>query len=692
MGGRNPEESTEVSSAIDGKVPLPTRRGFATAQGWPLVWLALLLILLGAIVYGPTLRLSYAYDDIDHLNLAADYLSGRLPLREMLLRPHHEHVIPAFRLLVAAAARVAGTDATFVRVGILLSHVAGAFVLSLLAFRLTRRRAAAVATGVSYVLAAGFSSMFIWFPSGGIFPLGTLGIAGAALLVTEQGEIGRRRALVGAGAGILFALLLENGLFPLAAGPALLDEIERRRDKAPSWPIGALTVFALLASCAAVVATFVLQGRTISTASTLSPAAVLSRFAFLALSAPFRLFFPAQHVPTLLGSPGGSPRLLMAYGGVIVAFVGALLIGVHKDRSRPLLLAALALAPGPIAFLAFVALARSRTPPGELFDSDRYYFPLLVPIALFVGLAAVSIADSVRTWSRARKLLFCSCLTVAVFGELALNVVAVRRRVPVAIYDAHAKRFSQMKRLAEILNRATTSPRLGGAPLEVPDEEFFFKDVHNNRLSARFLLSVAGHERTGRVRLVSAGVGPASEAVLNSAFAQWASEAGDESIDYRVIGGHLQLLGGAGMARFAAGPADQAVGEGFYEWESPYRWMARRGTLRLVVAGPRFRLKAFAPLTALSRNDPGVRSVDIEVSIQGAGNVQPLPLGRVRLSSDDIVDGGLPLPAALFEAFRDKPVTVILQSSCEWRPRDVLPGSVDDRLLSVRVYEAGFTN
>ena len=67
-------------------------------------------------------------------------------------------------------------------------------------------------------------------------------------------------------------------------------------------------------------------------------------------------------------------------------------------------------------------------------------------------------------------------------------------------------------------------------------------------------------------------------------------------------------------------------------------------------------------------------------------------VGTVRLSSDDPVEATFPLSDDLLDWARGSAATVVLRSSMEWRPRDVLPGSRDDRVLSVMVFEVCFVD
>ena len=65
----------------------------AVAQ-WPfLLLLAVSALVCGLFLYWWTLSASYAYDDVDHLNAAADVLAGRQGYWAFVFRPHLE-VVP----------------------------------------------------------------------------------------------------------------------------------------------------------------------------------------------------------------------------------------------------------------------------------------------------------------------------------------------------------------------------------------------------------------------------------------------------------------------------------------------------------------------------------------------------------------------------------------------------------------------
>ena len=94
---------------------------------------------LGFFLYGPTFSGgSYAYDDVDYLNQAADVLAGRAPFWRVLFRPQGEHFVPVLRLLLTASASLFGTNATPLRLLVFAAHVLSALFLALTARRLLK--------------------------------------------------------------------------------------------------------------------------------------------------------------------------------------------------------------------------------------------------------------------------------------------------------------------------------------------------------------------------------------------------------------------------------------------------------------------------------------------------------------------------------------------------------------------------
>src|SRR6185369_6236040 len=89
-------------------------------------WAVLALVPL-ALAFG----LSWAYDDIDYINQAADALAGQRGIVATLMRPQGEHVVAGFRLSLFASLELFGAAATPFRVFVLLAHAASGFFLGL---------------------------------------------------------------------------------------------------------------------------------------------------------------------------------------------------------------------------------------------------------------------------------------------------------------------------------------------------------------------------------------------------------------------------------------------------------------------------------------------------------------------------------------------------------------------------------
>src|SRR6185369_590365 len=173
-------------------------------------WAVLALVPL-ALAFG----LSWAYDDIDYINQAADALAGQRGIVATLMRPQGEHVVAGFRLSLFASLELFGAAATPFRVFVLLAHAASGFFLGLIArqysgrtsSRTSGRTAAGVAAAALYVGASGLSSMWIWFPSGSSVPFAMALLLGGTAALAYRARLGVRRARLLAGAALALALL-----------------------------------------------------------------------------------------------------------------------------------------------------------------------------------------------------------------------------------------------------------------------------------------------------------------------------------------------------------------------------------------------------------------------------------------------------------------------------------------------------
>jgi hypothetical protein len=672
--------SAEITAG-DGAAP-PLRRRFV-------LLLAAVSLICGVALYARTLTASYAYDDMDHLTAAADVLSGRAAYWPFVFRPHLEHLVPMVRVAFHVSARLFGTEAFPFRLLLLLAHAASAFFLGLTVRRYSQTDAAGIAAALAYLIPCGFSSMWVWLPTGGGVPLGLVGITGGMAALASRDCLGERNARILAGAGALFALFCENTLVPLLACPVLLDELERRRNGRVRG-IGNLARFALAAAVLWSLLSSALYLHLTGERFSFNFRRGIPRAAFLLLVAPFRYFFPG--LP--LSRPGQPPRdaaILGSLLGLVVAGVAAALIfGLSTRRLPPLAKIAALSAIGPIGFVALAGLRRWTFVYEELYDADRYFFGLLIPASLFVGFVVDRIRVISVDWSRARRAGLAFVLAGVVAAEFFAHRFALACRFPRAVFDTHERRFSQLGLLATRLNDAARRLPPGHPPLRFPDSSFWFPDVHNGRLTARLLLAVVDRDRPPRLELGGSSVGPEDARLLNPVLAAWAHDIGEQLPYLTIESGVLVNARESGMADFRRHDSPQSLVSGFYAWEGTSRWMGRRGELRLVMTSPRLSFVLAAPMTTIRLVHPEWKSLDVRVTIVDEDTGYTSPAGVLQVVEDGLLPYHLvsgELPARLGNARR---VHLVLECEQTWRPIEVLPGSPDRRELTVQVFQAGF--
>ena len=482
--------------------------------------------LLGLWLYTPTFGNSYAYDDIDNLNDAADLLAGRAPFWGVLFRPHGEHFVPVLRLLLAASATLFGTDATPLRLLVFASHLLSALFVALTARRLLRDDAAGLAAGLIYVLPCGFSSMWLWFPSGGAVMIGIAGVTGAIAAIIDADTLGRTRASLLAAAGCVFALACDNSLVPLVFAPLFLSIVERRQ-AGDRLLASRLEGFLVALAAFAIVATRLAYTRLTGLALHTEPVAAAKHFLFLACAAPFRYVFPGPSVVRPLGGVEWFPKMEASFGIVVALAATVALLVLLTPSTRRGAIAALTTLPAGLGFLALVCFARWNATYEELFDADRYFLPLIIPAALLAGTAAAALHERLRANPRLRGVLLGLALAAFAF-EIFLHRTAMLNRGSWDVYDVHAKRLDTLTRLAEMLADTARSLPPDAPPLAVPDTNLYFPDIHNGRISTRFLLAISNRRPTPRLVLARGPVGPRDGSLLNRVFEAWAREIGAE--------------------------------------------------------------------------------------------------------------------------------------------------------------------
>jgi hypothetical protein len=654
--------------------------------------LAATVLVLAFLLYLPTLGSSWAYDDIDYINQAADTMAGRQGFLELLFRPQGEHIVAGFRLAQYASLKLFGAATLPFRVLVLVAHAVSAFFLGLLARRYTGSgrytgsAAAGLAAGLTYVGACGFSSMWIWFPSGSSVPFALAALTGGLAALAWRSRLGVWRARLLAGAALLAALLTESTLAPMAALPLLLDENERRREGARG-PVGLFSVFCVLATVAVAVLVSVLYTQTFGPRMSISLRHGIPRSVFILLAAPFRLFFPG--IPILASDPGLRTGILGTLLGLAVAApVGALLLALWRRRSPRLVAVAALTAVGPLGVIGLVGLGRWRNSYWEMYDADRYFFTLLVPVSLLAGAVVDTVARHLEVWPRRPRAALLLLVALAAGADLVLHRRAMLGRIPFDVYQAHENRFGQLERLAVRLQEAAQALPPGEPPIELPDTDLWFPDVHNGRLSTRTILYVlAGGPEPG-LRLGGPTVSERNARLLNPILDAWAREIGEPLPYLAIAGGRLVDAHVLRMADFRLGPQDRAVVSGFYAWEGTSRWMGRRGELRLTLTSPSLVFYLAAPREPL-QGGTGPRPIAVDVTAVDEAIGWSTPLGTIRVDREGLQLYRLDATPFLGRLGNGRIVHLVFASDRTWRPAGTIPGSADTRDLSVQFFAAG---
>ena len=645
--------------------------------------LAVIVIVVGLIQFWRTFGLPFAYDDLDCLHLAADVLAGKEGFWNAAFRPHNEHLMPVMRMAFHASAVRFGIDAMPFRLVIFGAHLTTAWFLGLLALHYSRRPTAALVTAVAYVLPCGLSSMPVWVVIAAGLPVGIVGVSGAMLALANWHTLGIRRARLLAGAGCLMAVLTGSGLMPLLLGPLLVDQLERRRRRDRGLA-GAFAMFCAATMVGSVLATAFFYARVYGHGPSFSVVAGLPRAAFLLVIAPYRYLLPG------LGLPSGATEfhsvlLWLALGAAIAAPAVMFLLGLWRQGVPTLGGVTAAASVGPLGAVLLVGLGRSGASPIALFESDRYFFPLLFPFALLAGAVAASVADRIATWTARQRAAIVALGLVAFGAELFLHRRALLGRVPFEVFAAHERRFVQMSRLAQGLGGAASSLPPDAPPLRVPDGFLLFPDVHNRRISMALLLQVIGAE-TPMLQLGGHTVGGRDAAIVSEVLAAWGQAVEEPAVVPRIVGGVLMNPDSDDTVDFRDSADEGTVIAGFHPWEQGYRWMAGRGELRLKLIHPTLRLVLVAPMSQVGAA-LGIDALVLRVTAVDETSGATVTLGSLRVTADQpreyVIDA-----SPYVSRFGTGLARLVLEADRTWRPIDVLAGSQDRRALSVMVISA----
>ncbi|MEA2235815.1 MAG: hypothetical protein QOC81_539 [Thermoanaerobaculia bacterium] len=614
--------------------------------------------------YFPTFHYSWGNDEIEYINVSAAVIAGTRSLWSALTLAHDEHVVPLFRLLFLAYLKLVGLDATTWRVLVVLCHAWSAVCTGLLAWRYTQSRRAGVAATLAYVVPCGFAGSALWYPSASAAPVAFAALTTAAALLAWRDHLRTRRII--AGLAVLAALLCWRSYAPMALLPAIIDEIERRNEGARR-SIGPFTLFCLAAIIAVVVGESSLI--TIHIESNIKYGVL--RALFLALVSPFHLFFPC--VAITAAGPGRSTALLgSALGITTIAILAALLAALWRRGVPRLAIVATLTAVPALAVLLLIGLFRYRMSYAEFYDTDRYFYPLLIPISLLAGAVAASI--SLSGWTRVSRVILTLALIAGLCGEAALQWRAMLRLLPVHTFDRHARRFASLEKLVHRLEAA--------GPLEIPNNRVWFDEL-DTPIDAAVMTNILSDGK--RLRLAQGAV---DSRRLDPLFDAWANEIGERLPFVRIVDGVMINRHIPTTIDFRAAPFDDWIIEGFYEWEKPSRWMNKRGALIAMLAPSDLDLLIAAPVSDLRRKHPEWTSLPVRVSLRdGEGGFKVL-VGVANIAEDGIHRYRFPTKAMRARIGAGNMVMILLECDHAWTPSEIY-GTSDVRERTVQVYSAG---
>lgn len=640
--------------------PLTTSRFVAT--------LAALSVACSVGLYWPTFASSWISDDIDYINKGAAVLAGEVPLAKALFTPNAEHLVVGFQALFFAYLRFAGIDAFGWRVGIAIVHALSAISLGILARRYAGSGRAGITTALVYVGSCGFTSMWIWQPNGSPVPLMMAMLTGAAALLASRDQLTRRRIL--AGALVLAALFTESTFAPMALLPAVVDEYERRRagfrrlGLFSGWTVAAIISVAAL-------------GAAISR-SNAHPIAIdltegLPRAAFLVFTAPFRFLLPG--VPIIAATDVRVGVLGSVLGITVASIVTALLVALWRRGAPQLVIVSALSLLGPLGVILLIGIGRSSNTYLGLYQTDRYYFPLIVPISLLAGAVAGSVA--LQGWSRFSRGLLLASLSIALLGEVALHRRAMLGSIPNSVYAKHEARFESLAHLTAMLDRA--------GPIELPRQVVWFSDLHNGKLRTSVLTHVLCRSCDG-LRLGSETVDAATAARLNSVLGEWARGSREPQPSLRVVNGRLVNEDIHWSVDFSLTGFDDRV-SGFHRWVKPYRWMDQRGEVALIAGVSDITVTIAAPISAL-RSRLGWDALLVRVTLVDLESDLRFPIGTARIVKDGAQTFSFSTAPFRSRLGTGRKARLLLEADRTWTPPEA-EAAGDQRPRSVQLFAAG---
>jgi hypothetical protein len=631
------------------------------------------LVALTLWIFHTSLSLPYLSDDFEHVQLICEIRAGLRPWIDLLRVPFHGQNVVLLRLLFWFGTLQGHMSLTWVRIGVLAFHLAGALGCGVLCARWTHSVTAGYFGSLLYAVSTGFMGDLVSWPSSSIFCIGETFCVLSLLALSST----RLRPITSTTVSIAF---LMGGVLGLNAevvfAVTLCGYCWLVKPANKFWRQGASVSY--LVSAAAV---WVLWRR----ASRFEELAVfaLSQRGFL-LGAWLIFTAPLRYVYSWTTIPTPSIRMILQYSVLpwILLLAALLLI-------RPRLRLILALVWLPAVLLAFlVGMARAqlsgtnRYGPGTLYVDDRYYYPFLFPLATHLAFAFAGgfrrLPDSFRQWSRP---LLAALTALGVLAGIVVSRQRYLENIPHEHYRSVGLALGQGRKLVSEVE-ASARGTDATPPLQLRDGRVPLDGAHRNSASLAFLIYSEFPHGIKGLRLANTPISERDAQIENSILDRWALAAGFGKPVACLESGVLTSIRASSRIDFQRGSFEEFIGSGFSWWEGTFRWITGEAKLRLQPADGDLVIRVCAPLDQLRRKFPLLHAIHVKVKLNGD------TAGEFSITAPDIRDFRLKVASQL--ARREGPIMVELQPDLIWHSRDLDPSSLDDRDLSFALFSIGF--
>jgi hypothetical protein len=261
-------------------------------------------------------------------------------------------------------------------------------------------------------------------------------------------------------------------------------------------------------------------------------------------------------------------------------------------------------------------------------------------------------------------------LAAALIGSCAHYVA----NIPFNNFDPAGHALQQGRLLAQTIHSAAARSSFAGSPVILTDGLIPIDGALKNFLTLAFVVYSEYPRGIPGVRIVKGPLNAQQAAFENANLNRWATAAALPASPACVENGLLVPVRATSRMDFKSASYEENLGPGFSWWEPPFHWMAGHATVHLISAPGDLVISAYAPAAQLHR--------PIHVSV----SVNDRPAGGFTIGDESVHDYHLQPP--IFPP--GTPVDIAITNDFTWHARDILPQSLDDRILSIAIFAIGF--